>query len=117
VWGSEGGSDGGAVVSEYALTDPVGGARSRIRSIALRELETARRVGQRLANVLRLEVRVHVQDLPVGIPGCDETDDSADRHAKAADTGLAAHDQWVTSDACQFSHRASSNFSKDSGLR
>src|SRR5690349_6261637 len=64
-------------------------------------LTAPRGVGKCGLNIGRLQVGVGSQDLLMGAAGGEQSDDSADRHAHAANAWLAAHYGGVVCNAFQ----------------
>jgi hypothetical protein len=67
-------------------------------------LETPRRVRECLADVVRLEVRIRLEDLVLSVPGSQETYDRPNRHTQAANAGSSAHDVGVPSNSIEPVH-------------
>jgi len=66
--------------------------------------KTPRGAGQRVADILLLEVRVRRQDFITRAPGCQQSDHRTDGDTKPANAGLAAHDGWVASNPQWWGH-------------
>ncbi len=65
-----------------------------------------RSIGEGLANVLRLEIGIELQNLILCPTGGDEPDDGSYRYAEPTQAGLSAHDIGIPRDAIEHLHHS-----------